>query len=235
MKPALKSALAPAVNAAARHRPSRARAEKDPYDWYVEEPHAVHCLLDVLEELGCRPTGVLDPFAGMGTIPAACRERGIPARGSDVADRGCADVAGGIDFLGIPPYAPGSADWIVTNPPYYSGRGPVAALVPALRTARIGVAFLVNLPFLCSQGRHPFFHRHRPSDIVILSMRPSMPPGALLAARAVKQTSGKEDYCWIVWRHDAGRTGTVTHWRLPRPEHRPRTPASRARFSPSGG
>ncbi|MGQ9370554.1 hypothetical protein [Azospirillum sp. A39] len=220
--------FAPAPNAIARHKTA---TPPDPDGWYVEEPFAVHCLLDVLAELGLlspgRPGTILDPCAGMGTIPAACRARGlVDVTAADLRDRGFPGVAGGIDFLGLPAYPPGSFDWVISNPPYFGGAGVLRALERAVPVARDGVALLVNVPFLASQERCPVFNGQPApgcsiSDVVILSMRPSMPPGTELAAGRVKQTGGKEDYCWVIWRHGHGARHPTIHWRLPRPEHTP--------------
>ncbi|CAK0756293.1 hypothetical protein CCP1ISM_670007 [Azospirillaceae bacterium] len=47
-----------------------------------------------------------------------------------------------------------------------------------------------------------------------------MPPGAALLA-GTRQTGGKRDYCWVVWRKDVRRDHPATHWAVPRPEHAP--------------
>ncbi|WP_156927157.1 hypothetical protein [Azospirillum halopraeferens] len=222
------TSLKPAANALSRHKREQ---PKDPDDWYVEEAFCVHVLLDVLEELGLlspgRPGTVLDPHAGMGTIPGVCCARGLcDVTGSDLRDRGFPGVTGGVDFHGLPAYAAQSHNWVITNPPYFGGAGPLATLERAAAVARDGIALLVNMPFLAGQSRHVVFARPAPgwavSDVVILSMRPSMPPGAALVAGAVKQRGGKEDFCWVVLRpRDRVDGAARIHWRMPRPEHTP--------------
>ncbi len=43
------------------------------------------------------------------------------------------------------------------------------------------------------------FAEKPPAFILVLSRRPSMPPGELLAAGQVEQKGGMHDYCWCVW------------------------------------
>lgn len=191
----------PSANAINRHAAHDKRGKTprplDPLDWFVEEAFAVRGLLDWL-----RPTGVaLDPCAGMGTIPRVARDWGLECLASDVADRGYDGVTPRVDFLLPGSYPAGAVDWVITNPPYFSGKGPRDFLEPALDVARVGVALLVNLPFLTGQRRHAFHTRSPLAHVLILSRRPSMPPGALLASGEVKQEGGKEDYCWLVYRH----------------------------------
>lgn len=225
----MNAALKPAANAASRHK----RAYTDnPFDWYVEEAAAVYALFDVIGYSVQPAASILDPCAGLGTIPACCRAWGLgDVTASDIAMRDVPSVDGGIDFfacptdgdaaLNIPPYRAGQFDWIISNPPYYSGKGPVAFLERALPIARIGVAMLVNLPFLASQSRNTLFNQHPPHALVFLSKRPSMPPGEELRAGRVKQKGGKEDYVWLVWSKWWGSAARTAYWPVPRDDYPP--------------
>lgn len=57
-------------------------------DFYVEPRWVVRLLLDVESFEGA----VVDPCCGTGTIPSVCLERGIPATGSDIVNRGFGEV-----------------------------------------------------------------------------------------------------------------------------------------------
>lgn len=211
----------PSVSAIHRHKgkyAARGEGGKDPLDWFVEEEWCADVVIDVINRWHGPVESLLDPCAGRGTIPSRARALGVDARGSDVADRGFADVEGRIDFLLPGAHPPNSVDWVVFNPPYWSGRGAALFLAPALATARIGVAMLVNLPYLAGQDRYLLFRNTPLTDVVILSIRPSMPPGALLVSGAVEQRGGKEDYCWLVFRHGAKGPPDVpprTHFEVP--------------------
>ena len=182
---------------------------RDGLDWYVEPSWCVDLLLDRLPDLST----VWDPACGAGTIPEACRARGICAVGSDIADRGYGRPD--VDFLPGPgggraipfgtPYA------IITNPPYGKATDFIAE---ARRVARRIVAVLVRLDYLASQRRRALFVNHPPARVLVLSKRPSMPPGEQLASGAVQAKGGQHDFCWIVWdrRHDGP---TQMEWLAP--------------------
>jgi hypothetical protein len=176
--------------------------EREALDWYVEPSWC----WDVLH--ACAPvlfTGsVLDPACGGGVGLSWCHAHGVTAMGTDVVDRG-AVMAGVEDFL-TPDY-PYVADAVITNPPY---RHMEAFALQALRVARQFVALLTPLPFLCSQRRHTLFTTTPVAGVIILSKRPSMPPGG----QGITAKGGKEDYAWIIWRH--GHEGLpVIHWAMP--------------------
>lgn len=195
-----------AENAINRHKAGG--YEHDPHDWYVEEPWCADVLLDAVDFEGT----ILDPACGGGRIVETCRRRGFDAVGSDLIDRGYAHCTPRIDFTLPGAWAPGSFDNIISNPPYYSGKGPVAFIDAGLAVARRRVAALVALPFLAGQRRNPWFRALPVSHVLVLSRRPSMPPGHLLGS--VAQKGGKEDYVWIVLTH--GHTGRpVFDWLLP--------------------
>jgi hypothetical protein len=197
-------------NSLNRHTTIRDDSEKwthDPNDWYVEPKWSVDLLLDEMKYEGT----ILDPACGMGTIVNACLSRGLDAYGSDKVDRGYDTPV--IDFL-ADPMSQGQFDHIITNPPYFSGKGSVAFMDKALMVARKSVSILVPIPFLSSQGRWSWFRGLPISHVFILSKRPSMPPGSLLASGAVQAKGGKEDYVWIVASHGHGYL-PVIDWLLP--------------------
>lgn len=186
--------------------------DRDADDWYVEPRWTVEALLDAEPFVG----SVWDPACGGGTIPDVCRGRGMRAFGSDKVYRGYGLREA--DFLSEgrcpdidPPY-----DNIITNPPYKDAE---AFARRALDLAHFKVAMLVQRGFLYSQDRYPLFTETPVARIYHLSSRPSMPPGALLAAGEIKARGGKVDYCWVVWAKDHKGPPT-THWLLRPARHR---------------
>ena len=159
-------------------------------DWYVEPAWCVEVLLDRVEFI----KGFHDPCCGLGTIPLAGRARGLQTSGNDLRTRapgwGCQDFL--TDFTR-------HAD-IVTNPPFAIA---VEILNHALATTIPGgrVAALVQAKFLFSQKRQPLFHRSEMERVIILSKRPSMPPGEMLLkhGEAVRR-NGSLDFLWAIWR-----------------------------------
>lgn len=168
-----------------RHRTGE--YERQAENWYVEPAWCWDVLFDHVAFYG----SILDPACGGGTGLEACRAQGFEAIGSDIVDRGCdAHVH---DFLS--PDYPLRADNVACNPPF-----PLAAEF-ARKALQIGVrrvALLVPLPFLASQGRYSLFTEGPTSHVLVLSKRPSMPPGG----QEIAATGGKEDYCWVVWSRE---------------------------------
>lgn len=170
-------------------------------DWYVEPRWCVEQLADALPLI--QTSYVWDPCCGLGTIPEVFAERlGGHHRviATDLVDRGYARFGQVWDATheGCPGEVhPGQRINVVTNPPYA-----LAELIARrmLVLADHRVAILVQLSFLSSRRRRALFAEYPPSDVLILSQRPSMPPGARiedLGDRAFK--GGTVDFCWIVW------------------------------------
>jgi len=170
--------------------------ERDALDWYVEPAWCTELLLKrVSFEL------VWDPACGCGTIVRTCRNCNINAIGTDIIKRGDLTLYAAnnpeLDFLRNA--AIDNIMWtdIITNPPYKLAETFVYRGI-ALRARKIAV--LVRLDFLASQKRHQLFSEYPPTLVLVLSRRPSMPPGEKLGK--IKASGGQHDFCWIVWDFD---------------------------------
>ena len=160
---------------------------REAFDWYIEDDASVRKLFDAIRFTG----SIHDPCCGGGNIPRIAAELGYVATGSDIVDRGFGQ--GGVNFLDDET----PRENIVFNPPY--GKFAERCILHALRVASGRVAALVQLRFVCSQGRYARLFKPRPPEAVLpLATRPSMPPGGL----PIEAKGGKIDYCWIVWSNE---------------------------------
>ena len=187
--------------------------ERDADDWYVEPRFCVEQLADAINFDGA---WVWDPACGGGNVLRVFADRGHQVIGSDIVDRGSEHFAGLHDFLsdGCPTFVPtGARLSIAMNPPFKLAAEFVRKAI-ALTDYR--VAILQQLSFLASRQRHVLFTEFPPSDVLILSQRPSMPPGRAIEEmgdRAFK--GGTTDFCWIVWTRPHDRE-TRVRWLLPK-------------------
>jgi hypothetical protein len=180
-------------------------------DWYVEDNHSVDLLFHHVEF----PKGIHDPCCGMRTILHRARVHGVKATGCDIVDRrqGREEIRDRFsmqDFLSDPRMHPS----IVTNPPFSLTQQIVEH---ALKHVRHGgrVAVIAQAKFLFSQVRHPLFTRPDCERVLILSKRPSMPPGQMLLEQGEAcRKGGFADYMWIIWRvgHCRFPPGATIQW-----------------------
>jgi hypothetical protein len=185
-------------------------------DWYVEPRWCVEQLADAMPFVD--GSYVWDPCCGGGTIPSVFADRlgQHMVIATDIIDRGYAHFSDLWDATaaGCPhPVSPMMRVNIVTNPPFRLAER-IARRALALADGR--VCILQQLSFLASRQRYSLFGEFPPSDILILSKRPSMPPGVMIqemGERAFK--SGTTDYCWIVWSKPHDRE-TRLRWLAPR-------------------
>lgn len=186
--------------------------ERATHDWYVEPAWCVSQLADAIDFDG----GVVwDPCCGGGNIPAALHAKGLVAAGTDIVDRGAERFAGvhdvfsasyPVELLDVGPLS------VVTNPPFKLA-GAIARHLLTKPIRRICV--LQQLSFLASAGRFDLFTDTPPSDVLILSKRPSMPPGHMIAELGDKAfRGGTTDFCWIVWTRPHDRE-TRMRWLPP--------------------
>lgn len=133
---------------------------------------------------------IYDPCCGFGTIVIEALKAGFNAYGSDLVQRGWDSTRTPHNFLDHEH----KHDNIVCNPPFNIAdkftlhalkctTAKVAAIFPV---ARLNAAhWLKGLPL---------------KTIWLLTPRPSMPPGHVIAA-GEKPGGGKMDYCWLVFDH----------------------------------
>ena len=204
------SSLRPAANVSRGYKVGA--YERAAQDWYVEPRWCVEQLADAIQFAG----GLIwDPANGGGTIPSVFEDRGHLSIGSDVIDRGDQFAITPVDFLTCDDNEvvhENARFSIVTNPPFKLAEQFVrrALALPAFR-----VCILQQLSFLASAARHRLFTEFPPSDVLILSRRPSMPPGAMIAEMGAKAfKGGTTDFCWIVWTKPHDRE-TRTRWLSP--------------------
>jgi hypothetical protein len=171
--------------------------ERDPLDWYVEEPRASAALFDVERFVGA----IWDPACGGGNICDEGDRRGYIVVGSDIVKRVDGKAwwsrSGTRDFLTdtSAPLAPN----IVTNPPFFGAKGAEAFIRKALQIARGKVAVFVDIRFIAGGERaNGLFAENPPHRIWIVTPRVSCPPGEYLAA-GNKAGNGSSDWCWLVW------------------------------------
>jgi hypothetical protein len=179
---------------------SRKRARRAAADFYVDPPFATELLLDVESFAG----KTWDPACGIGNVANALKGRGLDVIATDLHDRGYADCQPGIDFLQPSIFAAAGVDNIVCNPPYGQAE---AFIRRGLEVARRKVAMLLQEKFLYSEERYLLFSETPLSRLLFFSSRPSMPPGELLQAGAVKAEGGSINFLWAVWDHAHPRFG----------------------------
>lgn len=159
--------------------------QRNDNDFYVEPRWAVRALIKSVAFQGY----IHDPACGTGTIPKEFEREGYTSGGSDIVNRGYGITP--INFLSDANFY----ENIVTNPPYSRSEDFIKR---GLNQAFCRVAVIARIAFLASQRRFKLFTDFPPEKIVILSRRPSMPPGGM----AIIAQGGKTDFCWIVWNKE---------------------------------
>lgn len=173
-------------------------------DWYVEPAWVVDSLYKQIALEG----KIHDPCAGIGTIPDRFRELGFETSGADKIDRGKNLPVR--DFF----FDENIYDNIVTNPPYKSAMGIIHHGLARVRTGGL-ICALVNLKFLSSQQRYKNFTGFELESVVVLSRRPSIPPGKFLESFGESARGGGSiDFAWVVFRAGGRRKAPTIHWSL---------------------
>jgi hypothetical protein len=180
--------------------------ERAANDWYVEPAGVVDRLFDNISF----EAGVHDPCCGLGTIVEVARRRGILATGADLIDRASGKFPVRNFFDDKADYARN----IVTNPPFNRAMDVVEHALQRLAGA-YRVAIIAQAKFLFSQRRHPLFSHPWMEKVLVLSTRPSMPPGQLLLEKGEEcRGNGSMDYVWCIWCKWRPRATATIEWVL---------------------
>lgn len=168
---------------------------REQFEHYVEPEWCARRLFEV-EKF---EKSILDPCCGFGTIPKAAEAAGLHSMGADIVHRGYADTAVR-DFFSID----GKFTNIVSNPPFDEFQ---KFARHALSLARRKVAMIWLTRTLVAAR---WLQETPLKKIYLLTPRPSMPPGHVIAA-GEKPGGGKQDFCWLVWEQGFRGTPEI-HW-----------------------
>jgi hypothetical protein len=102
------------------------------------------------------------------------------------------------DFL-AEPYGPGTADWVITNPPF---RLAEAFIDRSLGVARGGVAILARTQFVEGVGRFERLFRERPPAV----FAPFTERVPMVRGRLDQSASTATSYAWFVWQKDQAQS-----------------------------
>lgn len=175
---------------------------KHPDDWYVEPRW---CSTRLFERVRF-PGLIWDPAAGSGRIPEAARAAGYDALATDKVSR--APGVERFNFLYEHWDFHGHAVSIVSNPPYS------IADAWARRSLDIAdkVALLLPLTWAASDERGRWLETTPLAEVLVLTPRPSMPPGTHLPANGKDPSGGTVDFAWFIWAVGTPAGATKFGW-----------------------
>jgi hypothetical protein len=169
-----------------------------PNEFYIEPPE---CTMSLIDACGWVHQGFHDPFCGSGTIVDVATRLGIAATGADLVDR-CSGRFPVRNFFTDANVYPN----LVCNPPFTKAH---TAIEYALNHLPDGgrIALFLDVNFLGCQERYPLHTRPEFEGLLVLSQRPSVPPGDKFLAGEIKRGNGSTVYGWFIYQR--GRTGTA--------------------------
>jgi hypothetical protein len=169
-----------------RKRPRRTHIFKKAKDSFYLEPQWCSTRLFAIEKF-TRP--VTDPFCGTGRVAEAARLAGYSVWATDIVDRGYEHFDGVEDFLTV-----GRLDAdesIVSNPPFDD-----RILRHAIGLNPVKMALL--WPLARVVAAHEWLSTAPLARILMMTPRPSMPPGTYIAA-GKKPQGARVEHCWLVF------------------------------------
>ncbi len=171
-------------------------ADLDGPDFFPTPAWATYALIDNEKFAG----GIWECACGDGAMSRVLDKTGCRVVSSDLHNRGFGQI--GIDFL----TAKRRDDNIITNPPYNSAEGFVAA---GVQKANQKFALLLRLAFLEGANRaNTIFSCCPPSRVWVFSERITF-----YRAGAIQKGTGTTAYAWFVW--DKNASGTELKWLRP--------------------
>lgn len=172
-------------------------ADLEGADFFPTPAWATYALIDNEKFSG----EIWESACGNGAMSRVLDKTGCTVTSSDLYERGFGET--GIDFL----TAKKQSDNIITNPPYNSAEGFVAA---GLNKAKRKFALLLRLAFLEGANRaNTIFSRTPPNRVWVFSERITFYPEG-----AIRKGTGTTAYAWFVWDRSAP-TSTELKWFKP--------------------
>lgn len=161
--------------------------QREAHEHYVEPEWCSRRLFEVEQFQG----QIWDPCCGFGRIPVEAARVGYDAYAGDIVDRGYPFLNERRDFLTTRDDC--GAPNIVCNPPFDIFQHFALHALNLGNTRKVAMIWLVRtLPAARWLRETPL------KTIYLLTPRPSMPPGHVIAA-GEKPGGGKQDFCWLVW------------------------------------
>lgn len=167
--------------------------QREEYEHYVEPEWCSKRLFEVEKFDGF----IHDPCCGFGRIPDAANAAGHGWSAADIVNRGYHHQTAERDFL----RCDGAHGNIISNPPFDIFQD-IATHALKVATKKVALIWLVRtLPAARWLRDTPL------ARILLLTPRPSMPPGHTITA-GEKPGGGKQDFCWLIW--DKAHTGPAS-------------------------
>lgn len=159
--------------------------DRDPLDWYVEPRWVSQRLFDREGFEG----PIVDPCAGSGNIYKSAIRAGHKATAFDIKSRfpECKERDFFTDRV--------SYSNIVTNPPFHGSQEFVDLAIK--RTLR-KCALILPTVWLNGDARSRWLEKTPLARVLLITPRPSMPPGHVIEA-GEKPGNGTKDYAWFIW------------------------------------
>lgn len=170
--------------------PGKRKNAKKKNEFYRTDPKLTRAWLDVWRPKGFEPARILEPAAGDGAMIDPLHER-FPAATIEAFDVAPQSDRVGQKSMFFSDYERKVYDLVITNPPFsraveFAEEG-LTLLAPGGR-----LVLLLKLQFLASRKRIPFFRRHLPNEVWIISERQSF---------VVEGTTDWSDHAFYVWKY----------------------------------
>jgi hypothetical protein len=167
-------------------RPKRTHIFAKAEGLHYVEPHWCSTRLFAAERF---PGPIRDYFCGTGRVADAGRGAGYYVRATDIVDRGCLHFDGVEDFLTVTRIEPDVS--IVGNPPF-SDR----ILQHAIRLDPVKMALI--WPLARVVAAHAWLGTAPLARVLMLTPRPSIPPGSYIAA-GKKPEGARVEHAWLIF------------------------------------
>lgn len=164
--------------------------EREEHDHYVEPVWCTERLLEREQFSGA----IYDPCCGFGHVLQAVEKIGLDHYGSDIVKRSdyCMMER---DFL----HTDFTTDNIICNPPFkLCNREPYPFVSKAIQDVRGKAALLLPLSWMTGAQRSQWLQEQPLFRVWVLTPRPSMPPGRVIASGEAPG-NGTKDFAWFVF------------------------------------